>query len=333
MKIKDFNLAQQVMVIAEVGNNHEGDYVRAQELLDAAAESGAHAVKFQTIIPDLFVNRHVAPERYAKIQSFQLSFDQFASLKERADRKNIIFLSTPFDLDSAGFLDTLVPAFKIGSPENTFYPLLMRVSSFKKPIILSCGAADLPIISRAIDCIRRVSPDVDIALLHCVSAYPTPPEQANLLAISQLRAKFGLTVGYSDHTLGIDAAILSVALGARIIEKHFTLDKNFSSFRDHQLSADPTEMRTLVVEVEKASLLLGDGMKKVESAEEASLLAIRRSIVANRDLKLGEEITLEKITWTRPGGGLSPGEENILLGKHASRNILSGEMIKADDVK
>lgn len=336
MKIGSLDLLQKVMIIAEIGNNHEGDFSRALEMLDAAAEGGAHAVKFQTIIPDLFANRHVTPERYERIKKFQLSFEQFTQLKERADAKGVIFMSTPFDLESARFLAPLVPAFKIGSPENTFYPLLELVGSFGKPVILSCGAADSDIVALAVERIRKSAAthnvSTEIALLHCVSSYPTPVDQANLRAIEHLSERFGLTTGYSDHTLGIQAAVLSVALGARIIEKHFTIDKNYSDFRDHQLSADPSELRALVSAVSEAEMLLGTPTKSIQPCEEGSLTAIRRSIVAIKDIPAQTIISEDDITWTRPGGGIAPGEEYKVIGKRISRGITRGEMILLQDL-
>ena len=169
-------------------------------------------------------------------------------------------------------------------------------------------------------------------LLHCVSSYPTPTDDANLSAIRTLRERFGGTVGYSDHTLGIDAAVLSVALGARIVEKHFTLDKNLSDFRDHQLSADPAEMKELVTQVRLANKLIGDGKKSTRPSEEQSRMAMRRSIAAGSDLPAGTVLRLEHLTWVRPGRGIAPGSENLLLGRVLNRAIRQGELLSAEDV-
>ena len=174
--------------------------------------------------------------------------------------------------------------------------------------------------------------DPGLAALHCVTAYPVPPEEANLGAITAMKKRLGLTVGYSDHTLGIDAAVLSVALGARIVEKHFTLDKNYSDFRDHQISADPAEMALLVRKIKAAEMLLGSGEKNPQPAEIKNLTAVRRSIVAKRDLLPGEVIHLTDLVWLRPAGGLPPGSESGILGKSLVKAVKAGEWITLDSL-
>ncbi|MBI2096653.1 MAG: N-acetylneuraminate synthase family protein [Candidatus Sungbacteria bacterium] len=255
--------------------------------------------------------------RFKRLKSFELSFDQFGALARLAHSLGLLFISTPFDLESANFLAGTADALKIASGDNNFYPLIARAAESGKPLIVSTGLSDLAQVKRTVKFIedkwgaRRAAGH--LAILHCISAYPVPPEQANLRAIPFLAKLLSCTVGYSDHTLGLEAAVTAVALGARIIEKHFTLDKNYSSFRDHQLSADFFEMSELVKRVQLVNSMLGRPEKKVLAAEEGNIAAIRRSIVAGRDLPQGHRIALADLTWIRPGGGLEPGSEPSTL--------------------
>jgi N-acetylneuraminate synthase/N,N'-diacetyllegionaminate synthase len=334
MKIGGFDTGKEVLVVAEIGNNHEGSYTLAEELIGLAARAGAGAVKFQTIVPE----RLVSPANQARIQQlkrFQLSYEDFHRLSQVARRENILFLSTPFDIESALFLEPLVPAYKIASGDNNFLPLLETVAKTGKPIILSTGLASLEELRSTLKHLENCGRDVPgyqkPALLHCVVSYPTPPEEANLLAIRELQ-KLTPTVGYSDHTLGVEAAVLAVALGARIIEKHFTLDKNFSDFHDHRLSADPRDLAELVRRVKLASTLLGKEEKNLYNCEKANSMAVRRSIVARGPLRGGSVISPRDLTWVRPGGGLPPGEEGQLVGKVLARTVQAGDMILPEDV-
>lgn len=335
MRIGPLDTADKVLIIAEIGNNHEGDFHRAVEMIHAAAEAGADAVKFQTIVPEKLVSA-LQTERIRQLKRFQLSRREFERLAEVARGKGVLFLSTPFDIESARFLEPLVPAYKIASGDNTFYPLIRAVAAMGKPIILSTGAAAMEEIRRTRDFIRNVwrerGIEQHVALLHCVVSYPTPSEEANLLAIGQLK-QLGEVVGYSDHTLGIEAAVLSVALGARIIEKHFTLDKNHSDFRDHALSADPADLKSLVARVGEAIKIFGNGEKRVMDAEKGTLEAVRRSMAASRDLGKGAVVAEEDIVWVRPGGGLAPGNEDAVLGKVLKRPVRQGEMLLAEYVE
>lgn len=330
MKIGKLDTDERVVVIAEIGNNHEGDYSLAEKMVWAAAQAGADAVKFQTFRAEHLVSPK-EEARLAQLKSFELTFKQFEQLKDVADKAGIMFISTPFDIESAKFLNGLVPAFKIASGDNTFYPLIETVASFGKPIILSCGIAELPELmyakSRIEEVWKQTSASPGLAALHCVTSYPVPEDQANLAAIRTLREALGCEIGYSDHTLGIEAAVLSVALGARIVEKHFTLDKNFSSFRDHQLSADPDEFQRLVQRIRAAEMMLGTGIKVLQEGENAIKSVVRRSIVAAHDLKAGQILHLEDITWVRPGGGLPPGDEKLVLGKILKCDLTKGEQV------
>jgi len=336
MNIGRVSLKEKVLVVAEIGNNHEGDFEVARELVKRAADAGVDAVKFQTFDTDHYVSR-TDRARHARLRSFELSHAQFEELAQLARSLGLLFISTPFDLRSAEFLQGIVDAFKIASGDNTFYPLLARVAKSGKPMVVSTGLADLDGVERTVAFIRRQwqahGIEGQLALLHCVSAYPVPPEQANLLAIRTLAERFDCEVGYSDHTIGIEAAVLAVALGARVIEKHFTLEKRYSDFRDHQLSADPSEMKELVEKVALASRLLGSPDKRVQPCEADGVQTLRRSIVAARDLPKGHRLSAADLTWLRPAGGLVPGQEHELVGKALRRDVTFGELLRQADVE
>ena len=337
MHIGTCNLAEKVLIVAEIGNNHEGDMDTARRLVQAAAACGVDAVKFQTFKTEHFVSRSDTA-RFARLRSFELSPSQFAQLAELAHALGLLFISTPLDLASAAFLEPLVDAFKIASGDIDFYPLLERVARSGKPLIISTGASDWPQVARTVSFVQHVWATHHIrgqlAVLHCVSSYPVPAEQANLRAITFLATHLApqIPVGYSDHTLGLDAALLAVALGARLIEKHFTLDKQFSDFRDHHLAADPPEMHELVQRIRLATCLLGSGEKVIQPQEATAVMAIRRSIVAATDLPKGHRLTWSDLAWVRPAGGLPPGEESRLLGKVLRRDVQSGERLLETDV-
>jgi len=334
MKIGAIDTDRETLIIAEVGNNHEGDPAVASRLIGLAAEAGVQAVKFQTFRTESFVSPQDS-ERFARMKRFELSQEVFARLAEEAHRAGLLFISTPLDLPSAHFLAGIADAIKIASGDNTFYPLIETVAKSGKPMIVSGGLADLAELDHAVSLVGKIRRATaypgDFALLHCVSAYPVPPEEANLSAVRSLARRYpDLTIGYSDHTQGTRAAILAVAAGARIVEKHFTLDRNYSSFRDHQLSADPAGLKQLVEEIREAETLLGDGVKKPSPTELASLGAIRRSIAAARDLAPGQVVGPEDIVWLRPGTGFPPGEEREVLGRTMKTPILAGALFSSD---
>lgn len=335
MRIGGIDIDREVLVVAEIGNNHEGDIGRARELIHRAAEAGAQAVKFQTIVPERLVARSQAA-RLEQLRRFCFSYEQFADLAKVAAAAKVLFLSTPFDIESARELAPLVPAYKIASSDNNFMPLLEAVAAIGKPVLLSTGMAGLAEVKAACAALERAwrpqGAAPELVVLHCVSAYPTPPDSANLLAIRTLERETGYAVGYSDHTLGIEQAVLSVALGAKVIEKHFTLSKTQSAFRDHQLSAEPAELAELVRRVREARAALGDGVKRVMPAEEGVLAAARRSAVARRDLPAGHVIAPDDLDWLRPGGGVGPDAADRLLGHALRRAVPAGDPITADMV-
>lgn len=337
MKIGACDTDERVFIVAEIGNNHEGDVAVAHAMIEAAARCGVDAVKFQTFRAEAFA----APQdqaRFQRLKSFELSHADFEALARAAGDLNLVFLSTPLDIESALFLRPLVSAFKIASGDSDFLPLLEEVTRTKLPLIVSSGISDLTRLEKTVSFVEgrwaEASVTGDLGILHCVSSYPTPPEEANLLAIRTLQEAFPRhTIGYSDHTKGVDACVAAVAMGARIIEKHFTLDQNYSTFRDHSLSSDPAEMADLVVRVRRVESMLGDGRKSIQASEEVGVVAYRRSVVAGRDLPAGHVIRLADLTWMRPGGGIAPGDEGKLLGKVLMRPFTKGEPIALEQVR
>jgi N,N'-diacetyllegionaminate synthase len=328
-------VSDAVFVVAEIGNNHEGNFEIAQRLVREAAAAGADAVKFQTARADRFISPADA-ERLARFRSYEFTPEQWARLAGHAREQRLRFLSTPLDLDSAQLLDPLVDAFKVASGDITFIPLLDFIASTGKPVILSTGASEMPEVRAAVARVRDAwearGLKNNLAVLHCVSAYPTPPDQANLRGIATLATELGVEVGYSDHVIGIEAAVASVAAGARIVEKHFTLDKAHSTLRDHALSADPADFREMVTRIRALEAMLGSGAKRPQAAELATAQAIRRSIAASRDLPGGHVLRSDDFVWLRPGSGLQPGREHELTGRRLTRAVRSGELLSRDDV-
>ena len=336
MIIRDFDVREKVLVVAEIGNNHEGDFKVAQDLVRRAAECGVHAVKFQTFQTRFFVGPQ-DPARYARLQGFELTYPQFAELARLAKSLGLLFISTPLDLESARFLQGVVDAYKVASGDNDFYPLMASIAGTGEPVIISSGMSDMAQVIAAKDCVENVWQSRGItqslAVLHCVSSYPAPPEAINLAVLPRLAAELRCPIGYSDHTEGIEACVLAVALGARIIEKHFTLDKHYSDFRDHQLSADPAEMTRLMAEIARAETLLGRPEKRMQPCEEAVAKVARRSIAAIADLPAGHVLTPDDLMWIRPAGGLKPGEEGALVGRRLRRAVQAAEQLRPADVE
>jgi N,N'-diacetyllegionaminate synthase len=336
MKIADFDVSRRVLIIAEIGNNHEGDFALALNMIDRAVEACADAVKFQMIRPEQLVRR-ADGERLARLRSFAFSQEQFARLAQHAQSRGAMFLCTPFDIKALEFLAPLVPAIKIASGDNTHLPLLAAAARTGKPLLISTGTARHGEVGQAVSHVQEIwkaqgKASPGLALLHCVSSYPTPPEQAGLASIRRLAALPGVVAGYSDHTLGIEAAVLAVAAGARIIEKHFTLDKNQSDFRDHQLSADPAEMAEMVRRIRNCEAMLGAEDQELQACEEANIAALRRSVAAAADLPSGSILSMESLSWVRPAGGIAPGNEHLVIGKMLRRAYAAGEQIDPADL-
>ena len=326
----------RTFIVAEIGNNHEGDLGVARDLVARAADCGVDAVKFQTFRTAEFVSPQQA-ERYARMQRFELTFDEFAELADLAHSLGLTFLSTPLDHSSAAFLATIADGLKIASGDITHLPLIDTAARHPLPLVLSTGLATMPEVETAAARAARAKSDAsvggEIVLLHCVSAYPTPDEQANLKAIPALAARFAQPIGYSDHTIGSDAAVAAVALGARMIEKHFTLDTGYSDFRDHQLSADPAAMADLVNRVRTVEGMLGSGEKVPQPCEQDSLTAIRRSVAVARDIGEGEKILPADLIWLRPAEGIAPDEADAAIGRTARRDLPAGSILHSDDLE
>ena len=323
----------EVFVIAEIGNNHEGSFEVAKEMIHAAANANVNAVKFQTMNPKLFISSN-DQKRINQLMKFRLENEEILKLASEAKRLGLIFFSTPFDLESAKFLNNIQPIFKISSGDNNFIQLINTVFEFKKNTIISTGLAN----ESEIDTIYRNwldrDPEFELALLHCVSSYPVPSKEANLGTINWLKNKYPRAViGYSDHTIGNEACCLAVSAGAMIIEKHFTIDKNFSDFRDHKLSADLNEMKELVNKIKLIKEMLGTEDKLLQFCEKDMKLAMRRSIAAARDISAETILKESDFLWVRPGDGHPPGEENLFLGKKLKKDVIQGEILSTDIIK
>ena len=335
MKVNHIDTNKKVLIVAEIGNNHEGDFEFAKELIYLAAEAGADAVKFQTFNTKDYISKYDL-KRFEMLELFELSYDKFKILSKVAKDQNLMFISTPFDIKSAKFLENIVDVIKISSSDNNFFPLLDSICSSEKPIILSTGLLSLKELDNTIKYIETKTENIilkdKLAILHCVTAYPVENQYANLNAIKTLNDKYNITVGYSDHTLGINASIASVGIGARIIEKHFTKNNNFSNFRDHQISADPNEFRRMVESIREVEVMLGNGEKTLQKPEKKIISKVRRSIVAKRNLNKDIILTENDINWVRPGGGIPPEKTKDVIGKRLNKDLKEGQKILIKDL-
>lgn len=329
-------------IIAEAGVNHNGDPALAHQLIDVAADAGADAVKFQTFKAESLVtetapmaayqeaNTGVSESQYAMLKRLELPEAAYADLLEHCKRRNILFMSAPFDEASVDFLDPLMPAFKIPSGEITNWPFLEYIARKGKPMIVSTGMCDLGEVEDALGVIRAAGAD-QIALLHCVSNYPAAAEELNLRAMATMRTAFNVPVGFSDHTLGLEACLAAVALGAPIIEKHFTLDKNLPG-PDHKASLDPVELSALVRGVRAVEAALGDGIKRPTPGEKSSRELGRKSVVAVQNIPAGTVITREMLAMKRPGTGLAARDLPEIIGAKSNRNIAAGSLIQRHQI-
>jgi N,N'-diacetyllegionaminate synthase len=318
-----------VFVVAEIGINHGGSRELAHKLIDAAADAGADAVKFQTFKADrLWIKsrdrlaQQSAGEEtaYDLFRRMELDAEAHASLKKRAQQRSVVFLSTPFDEASVDMLDALgVPAFKVASADINHYPLLRKIASKNKPIFLSTGMSTLAEVSEALLVIGNAG-EGGTALLHCVSSYPAPAGSLNLRAIETMRNHFGIPVGYSDHSQGIILPLAAVALGAAILEKHFTLDKQMEG-PDHKLSMDPGELKNLIAGIRLIEVGLGNGVKTPSPEERENLSLSRRSLVASCDIRAGQIIEAGMLTCKRPGTGIEPRFLSVLIGTQARLDL------------
>ena len=336
MKIGALDTDREVLLIAEIGNNHEGDARAALALAERALDCGAHLVKFQLIEPDRLVSVEQT-ERIKQLTRFRLPISVYQDIARRVRARGGLFMASAFDVDTLAAILPTLDAVKIASGDLDFDPLLALAAKSAKPVVLSTGMATLPEIEHAVDVFRAALPagarlEERLALLHCVSLYPTRAEQANLQGIATLRNRFGLVTGYSDHVLGIEVAVMSLGAGARIIEKHFTLDKNTSAFRDHALAADPGELERLAALVRGTQAIIGAGAKDDSIADRGAARAVRRSVVAARALAEGTVLSAADLDFVRPGEGMPPTRAAELLGRRLQRPLRRHEMIRPEDL-
>lgn len=328
-------------VIAEAGVNHNGDLALARQLIGAAAEAGADAIKFQTFRADRLVSATApkadyqkactgaAESQHAMLRRLELDEAAHRALQQHAAERGLVFLSTPFDEASADLLAAMrLPAFKVSSGELTNLPFLAHLARHRMPIILSTGMATLDEVRAAVDAIGNVP----LALLQCVSNYPAQPGDSNLRAMQTMRAEFSLAVGYSDHTRGNEIAFASVALGASIVEKHLTLDRTLPG-PDHAASSEPSEFAALVRGIRSVESALGDGIKRPAASEANVASVARRSLVAARDIAPGEILGVAEINALRPAGGLPPSAQAKLLGRRARGAIPAGTVFTLEMVE
>ncbi len=340
--ILDINKAShKVFIIAEAGVNHNGSIDRAKEMIKVAAQAGADAIKFQTFKAKTLVTKNAAKAdyqiktseqketQYEMLKQLELSFKDHELLTETCKQHKIEFLSTPFDFNSIDMLIKLgIDKWKIASGEITNLPFLRKIASLGQEIILSTGMADLDEIQAAIDVFQNSGTPLNkITVLHCNTQYPTPMEDVNLKAMQTIKDAFpGVKIGYSDHTQGIEVAIAAVAMGATIIEKHFTLDKNLPG-PDHKASLEPDELIEMVKAVRNIEKALGNGEKKSTNSEKENMLIVRKSIVAAKDIAVGEKFSDKNLTIKRPGTGISPMNWDKIIGKTAEKSYSEDELI------
>ena len=334
---------KRVIIIAEAGVNHNGDINKAKQLIDKAVEASVDYIKFQTFKTELCISKNAVKADYQientqnssesqleMVKKLELSFDQFVELEKYCNQKNIKFLSTGFDSESLTFLAQLgVTIAKVPSGEITNLPYLRQVASLFPEVILSTGMATIDEIKDTVKVLtdNGVSKD-KITILHCNTEYPTPMEDVNLRAMLHIQRELGLPIGYSDHTLGIEVPIAAVALGATVIEKHFTLDKTLPG-PDHKASLEPNELKAMVSAIRNIEKAIGgSGLKEVSKSEEKNKPIARKSIVASTDIKKGDIFTPENLTVKRPGTGISPMQWDEVIEKEAKRDFQEDELIE-----
>lgn len=330
---------KRTLIIAEAGVNHNGDLELAKKLVVEAKNAGADIVKFQTAKLDSLVSKFAAMAQYQKenignetsqkdmLKKLLLDYEDFVTLRDYCVKIGIKFLSTPFDLESIDFLDSIgCDLWKIPSGEITNLPYLIKIAKTNKPIIMSTGMCTMEEIEAAIKVIKDNGAG-EITLLHCTTEYPVPYNEVNLNAMLTIKERFQVDVGYSDHTKGIEVPIAAVAMGATVIEKHFTLDRNMEG-PDHKASLEPDELKEMVDSIRNIECALGSGVKIPSESEKKNISVARKSIVAKREIKKGEVFTEENITTKRPGSGISPMRWFEVVGMEAKRDFAEDELIE-----
>ncbi len=330
-----------IIIIAEAGVNHNGSLAAAKQMVLAARNAGADYIKFQTFSPEKLVSVYAEKAEYQKqttgteesqlemLKKLALTQEDFLELKTYCRQQGIGFLSTPFDLDSIHFLDKLNMDFwKLPSGEITNLPYLLEIARTEKPVVMSTGMCGMEEIRQAVDCLKKAGTP-EITLLHCNTEYPTPMEDVNLKAMITMEKEFCLPVGYSDHTRGIEIPVAAAALGACVLEKHFTLDRGMEG-PDHQASLEPEELKAMVTAVRNVEEALGSGKKEPSQSEQKNRAVARKSIVAKCRIKKGERFSEENLTVKRPGTGISPMRWPELMGQTADRDYAEDELIGKD---
>lgn len=342
MEIKEKFIYKKCFIIAEAGVNHNGSVEMAKKLVDAAKEVGADAVKFQTFKTDKLVTKDAEKAQYQiknsgegsqynMIKSLELSDDEFKEIAEYAKNKGLIFLSSPFDIESVDLLDEIgVHAFKIASGEITNFPLLEYIAKKEKPVILSTGMSTIGDVDEAINSMEKYNDK--ITLMHCLTGYPAKKEDANLNAIKTLECTFKRPVGFSDHTLGIEISVAAVALGSCVIEKHFTIDKNLPG-PDHKASLEPHEFAEMVKSIRNVEKGMGNGVKKPTDEEIKIKKLVRKSIVTKEDIPCGTVLNENLLVFKRPGTGIEPKYIKKLIGKELVEDIKKDTLIKWNQLR
>ena len=334
------NISEPTLVIAEAGVNHNGSLEMAFELIDAASDAGADVVKFQTFKAENLVTQSAAKADYQLgttdvketqfeiIKKLELSYDMHLKLISKCKEKGIRFSSTGFDTSSVDVLIELgVDFLKVPSGEITNLPYLRHVGTKGLPIILSTGMCTMQEVANALEILEKAGARKhDITVLHCNTEYPTPMEDVNLRTMISMESELGLKVGYSDHTLGIEVPIAAVAMGATVIEKHYTLDRTMEG-PDHAASLEPLELKQMVKGIRNIEKAMGDGVKKPSNSEVKNISIVRKSIVASKEIKLGDEFTSDNLGVKRPGTGISPMQWDEVVGKVASKDFQADELI------
>lgn len=333
-------MKNRVQIIAEAGVNHNGSIDMAFKLIDIAQESGADIVKFQTSIPELTSTKYALKADYQlshtdssetmleMANQLSLPLDDFRRLKIYSEKKGIKFLSTPFDIVSINYLNELgLDCFKVPSGEITNLPYLREIGRLNKKVIMSTGMAELFEVYDALEILISSGTNKDkITVMHCNTEYPTPHEDANLSAMLTIKDKFKVQIGYSDHTIGIEVPIAAVAMGASVIEKHFTLDRTLPG-PDHCASLEPNELKSMIVAIRNIEKAIGDGLKQPSLSEQKNIPIARKSIVAKKIIRKGELLTEDNLAVKRPGTGISPMEWDAYIGQSAKRDYEEDELI------
>jgi N,N'-diacetyllegionaminate synthase len=334
-------MTSRILIIAEAGVNHNGDLDLAKKLIDIAAEAGADLVKFQTFNADRLVTSNAKKAAYQTqatdsresqhemLSRLELTPSMHMELIAHSAKRKIGFFSTAFDIESTDLLVSYgQEKIKIPSGEITNLPYLRHIGQLARPVILSTGMATMEEIKAALQILEKSgTPKNSITVLHCTTEYPTPMPEVNLRAMLAIRDNFGVKVGYSDHTLGIEVAIAAVAMGATVIEKHFTLDRNLHG-PDHKASLEPSELKSMVAAIRNIEVALGDGIKRPTPSETKNIPVVRKSIIASKAIQAGEIFKNENLTTKRPGTGISPMRFDEVLGMKARRDFAEGDLIE-----